>query len=436
MGEQTTCKQRSMFYQRHSQGETYKEISEAMGVSRECVRYWCRRQRAGMGVQSQYHRKPSGLLSRFSPIVRYVILRLRVEHPHWGASRIQHAARHRRSLQAEPIPSRAQIGRYLHQWTEFRRRPSQRIERERPRQPERVHECWQMDFKIGIVLQNGRQVNLHTVRDPFGAACIGAVVHDAGKAGQRPRQITLEQARATLRRCFTFWNTVPERLQTDNQTGLAAARQSNDFPTLFTLWLVGLGIQHVFIRPGHPTDNAEVERCHRTLTDYAIIGNQDLPQPQLQRWLDLSVYRLNFELPSQAHGCNGKPPVEAHPDLLQPAHWFQSEQELANFDLQRVYDYLAKSTWERIVSKAGRIDLGGFRYGVGSRYSGKRITIRFDPVSCVFILYDGQTLIRRHLAHGLSIEDLTGLGRHTSSLGPQQLRFPFPEFQSQKRVSF
>jgi len=432
MGEQTTCKQRSTFYQRHCQGETYEEIAQSMGVSRECVRYWCRRQRAGLGVQSQYHRKPSGLLSHFSRIVRYVVLRLRVEHPRWGASRIRHTALQRYSLQGVRIPSTVQIGRYLHQWARFRRKRLQRIERERPRQPERVHECWQMDFKIGIVLRNGRQVNLHTVRDPFGAACIGAVVYDAGRAGQRPRQITMEQARTTLRRCFAFWNTIPEKLQTDNQTGLAAARQSNDFPTTFTLWLVGLGIQHVFIRSGHPTDNAEVERCHRTLTDYAIIGNQELPQPLLQDWLDLSVQQLNFELPSQAHGCYGKPPVEAHPELLQPVRSFQPEQEIASFDLQRVYAYLAGLTWERTVSKVGRIDLGGFRYGVGSQFSGKRIAIHFDPASCEFILYNGQTLIRRHSARGLSVEDLTGLENHASFLGPQQLLLPLPEFRMQK----
>jgi transposase InsO family protein len=432
MSEQTTCKQRSLFYRRHCQGETYEEIARDMGVSRECVRYWCRRQRAGKGVQSQYYRKPSGLASHFSPIVRYVLLRLRVEHPRWGVSRIRHAALQRSSLCKLCIPSPAQIGRYLHQWVRFRRKPSQRIERARPQQPERVHECWQMDFKIGIVLKNGRQVNLHTVRDPFGAACIGAVVHDAGKAGQRPGQITLEQARYTLRRCFAFWNTVPERLQTDNQTGLAAARQSNDFPTVFTLWLVGLGIKHAFIRSGHPTDNAEVERCHRTLTDYAIIGNQDLPQQQLQCVLDLAVHELNFELPSQAHGCHGKPPVEAHPELLHPSHLFHPEQELANFDLQRVYDYLAAFIWERTVSKAGRIDLGGFRYGVGSRFSGKRITIRFEPAACEFVFYDGQTSIRHHPARGLSVETLMGLGAPKSSLGPQQLLLPLPEFQAQK----
>lgn len=432
MSEQTTCKQRSLFYQRHCRGETYEVIAQAMGVSRECVRYWCRRQREGQGVQSQYHRQPAGLLSRFSPIVRYVLLRLRLEHPRWGASRIRYAALSRHSLQGLDIPSLAQIGRYLHQWVRFRRKSSQRIEHERPRQPERVHECWQMDFKIGIILQNGRQVNLHTVRDPFGAACIGAMLYDAGKAGQHSGQITLEQTRSTLRRCFAFWNTLPERLQTDNQTGLATGRQSNDFPTIFTLWLVGLGIQPVFIRAGHPTDNAEVERCHRTLTDYAIIGNQELPQQQLQRVLDLSVHELNFELPSQAHGCHGKPPVEAHPELLQPSRWFQPEQELALFDLQRIYDFLAGLTWERTVSKVGRIDLGGFRYGVGRRFSGRRIAIHFDPTSCEFILYDGQTLIRRHPARGLSVKDLTGFGTDSSSLVPQQLSLPLPEFQAQK----
>ena len=218
----------------------------------------------------------------------------------------------------------------------------------------------------------------------------------------------------------------------DNQTGLVAARQSNDFPTTLTLWLIGLGVGHVFIRPGRPTDNAEVERCHRTLTDYAIIGNQDLPQEQLQRVLDLSVHELNFELSSQAHGCHGKPPVEAHPELLQPSRLFHPEQELACFDLQRVYDYLAGFSWERTVSKVGRIDLGGFRYGVGSQHARKRITIRFESASCEFVLYDDQTLIRRHSARGLSIEALTGLGIAKSSPGPQQLLLPLPEFQTRK----
>jgi hypothetical protein len=289
-----------------------------------------------------------------------------------------------------------------------------------------------MDFKIGIALPNGRQVNLHTVRDPFGAACIGAVVHDAGKTGRRPRQITMEQARYTLRRCFAFWNTLPERLQTDNQTGLTSVRQSNDFPTEFTLWLVGLGVEHVFIRAGHPTDNAEVERCHRSVADYAIVGSQDISQEQLQRTLDLAVYTLNFELPSKAHGCYGKPPIEAHPELLTPARVFQPEWETACFDLARVYDYLAAFSWERTVSQVGRIDLGAHRYSIGVKYARRRITIHFEPDTCELAFYHEQDFIRRRPALGLSVEDLTGLGSPKTSLVPQQLPLPLPAFHVQK----
>ncbi len=432
MSEHTTSRQREFFYQRHQRGESYAEIAGQMGVSRECVRYWCRRQRDGKGISSIYHREPCGLLSRFEPVVRFVILRLRLKHPRWGPDRIRHAAKRRQALRGLRLPSIAQMGRYLHQWQRFRRRPVEHIQRQRPSQSERVHQCWQMDFKMGIVLQNGRQVNLYTVRDPFGAACIGAVVHDAGKAGPRPRQITLEQTRQTLRRCFAFWNTLPERVQTDNQTGLAAARQSNDFPTLFTLWLVGLGIEHVFIRPGRPTDNAEIERCHRTVTDYAIVGNQDQPQPQLQQVLDLAVHALNFELSSKAHGCHGLSPIEAHPDLLHPVRLFHPEWEVAAFDLQRVYAYLANFSWERIVSKVGRIDLGAHRYSVGARFARKRITVRFEPATCEFALYDEQDFIRRRPALGLSIAELTGLGLPQNSPGPQQLSLPLPELLTLK----
>jgi hypothetical protein len=242
----------------------------------------------------------------------------------------------------------------------------------------------------------------------------------------------VEQARYTLRRCFAFWNTFPERLQTDNQTGLVAVRQSNDFPTVFTLWLVGLGVEHVFIRSGHPTDNAEVERCHRTVTEYAILGNQDLPQEQLQRTLDLSVHALNFELPSQAHGCHGKPPIEAHPELLTPARPFRPEWETACFNLSQVYAYLANFSWERTVSQVGRIDLGAHRYSVGLKYASKRITIRFKPDTCEFAFYHEQEFIRCRPALGLSVADLTGLGNPKASPGPQQLLLPLPELHVQK----
>ena len=294
MAKQTTPVQRQAFYKRHFRGETYQEIADSEGVSKECVRYWCRRQRDGGGCKSQYRRKPKGQLSQFDPMVRYWILKYRLEHPGWGPKCIQAHLKKQPSLRRLPLPSEASIGRYLHQWPRFRRPQKKKTKRERPEPATEVHQHWQIDFKIEIALDNGTLVTLHTVRDVVGEACIGAYIFPIGKVGQRGKKVTFEQVRSVLRTCFDYWNTLPDEIQTDGEPALIGKPQDT-FPSPFTLWLKGLGIDHRVIRPGKPTDNAEVERCNRTINDYAIVGNQDVGVGQLQCILNQAVYELNYE---------------------------------------------------------------------------------------------------------------------------------------------
>src|SRR5512145_3075081 len=281
MAKRTTPEQRRDFYQRHQRGESYPVIADSLGISLACVRYWCRRQRDGGGCRSNYQRKPSGLLSRFDPKVRYRILRLRLAHPRWGPNRIRAKLKKLPALQGLPLPSDAEIGRYLHQWPQFRRAPKAKSPRQRPRSPSQVHQRWQIDFKVEIALQNGLLVNLHTVRDPVCEACLGAFVFPAGRVGQKAQKVTAEQVRSVLRTCFARWGTLPDEVQTDGEPALVGQAQDT-FPSHFTLWLKGFGIEHLQIRSGRPTDNAEVERCHRTLNEYAIVGNQDHAVASLQ----------------------------------------------------------------------------------------------------------------------------------------------------------
>ncbi len=426
MAERTSVAQRQEFYRRHQAGQSYRAIAEQMGVSPECVRYWCRRQRDGGDCQTRYVRRSPGLLSRFEAKVRYVILRLRLAHPRRGPGRIRLGLTKRPSLKGLRLPSETQIGRYLHQWPRFRRRRSARPVRERPHSPTQVHQRWQLDFKMGLALQDGSQVNLHTVWDPVGAACLGAVVTPAGRTGQEPKKVTAAQAQATLRRCFARWGTLPHEVQTDGEATLVGQPQG-DFPSSFTLWLKGLGIEHLVTRPGRPTDNAEVERGHRTVNDYAIVGNEKADPDRLQSILDQAVDELAFELPSRAKGCAGRPPIEAHPELLQAPRPFRPELELAHFDLQRVDTYLATLTWKRTVGKTGQIDLGGHRYSVGRPYARRQVDIHFDPTDRHFVFYDPDQPgleIRRRPARGLDVSDLTGLATQPTGLGPQQLPLP------------
>ena len=426
MVKQTTVAQRQEFYQRHQAGESYQDIGLQMGVSKECVRYWCRRQRGGGDCQNRYQRPPSGLLSHFDPKVRYAIVRLKLAHPRWGPRSIRHRLKKRASLKGLPLPQEAQIGRYLHQWSRFRRPPRLVLPNQRPDPPQRVHQRWQVDFKMGIALGNGSQINLHTVRDPVGEACLGALIFPAGPVGQAPAKVTAAQVRTTLRRCFARWQTLPAEVQTDGETTLSAHRQS-DFPTDFTLWLKGLGIEHKVIRPAQPTDNAEVERCHRTINEYAIIGNESQAVVGLQTLLDEAVEELTFELPSRAQGCAGRPPIEAHPELLEPPRPFRLELELAHFDLKRVDAYLTTFTWQRSTGKNAQVSLGGYRYFVSRAYANRSILVRFDPADRCLVFFEPEQpdkVICRRPARGLQVEHLTGLTLWPTDLGPQQLPLP------------
>jgi transposase InsO family protein len=319
----------------------------------------------------------------------------------------------------------------LHQWERFRRAERPQKGRNPPEPVTAVHQCWQLDFKTGIALANGTLVNLHSVWDPFGEACLMAVVYPAGQVGQAPKGNRLTEARATLRRCFARWETLPDKVQTDGESTISAQRRWNDFPTLFTLWLVGLGIEHRIIRLGRPTDNAQVERGHRTITDYAIVGNENCDVDPLQSILDQAVDELLFDLPSRATGCQGRTPIEAHPDLLQPPRPYQPELEWAQFDLNRVSAYLANLKWIRKTSKIGQLYLGDQRYYLGTAYAHREIAIRFDPVEQKLIFLDPQRPepeqeIRRLPIKGLSAAEILGLHNPDFKSIPQQL--PLPSF--------
>lgn len=432
MIQRTSVQQRHSFYVRHIRSETYREIAESEHVSKECVRYWCRRQRDGGTCQSRYVRAARGCLHQFDPKVRYCVLRLRLEHPGWGPNRILMRMKKRSLLKGMRLPAESSIGRYLHQWERFCRRRKFEVRRKRLRQAQRVHQRWQIDFKMEIALKNGALVNLCTLRDPVGEACLGAFVFPASK--RKPgKRVTLEQLRSALRVCFARWNTLPEEIQTDNDALFVGAAW-DPFPSQFTLWLLGLGIAHVLIRSGKPTDNAEVERCHRTVHEYAIRGNEDTDLAGLQAILDEAVEELCFQLPSRAAGCQGLPPIQAHPQLLQPPRPFQPEHELARFDLQVVDAYLAAIVWQRKVGKTGQITMSGAHeyYSVGRAYARQQVLVRFDPRDRHFVFFlpaNPEREIGRRPARKLEMADLTGIDAWPIGLGSQQLPLPLPIFR-------
>jgi transposase InsO family protein len=426
MAERTSEKERLEFYRRNLLGETYAEIAQARGVSLECVRYWCQKQKKGLGVKSEWHFPRQGVLSQFHSIVIERIKTLRRDHPGRGPVSLRLNLSKELDLKREKIPSASSIGRFLHQDPANRRKP-------RPKQPgastvplTHSHQRWEIDFKVKIHLACGETVQLHTVTDPFSGAHIGAYIYLSGSNTSR---VALQDVQATLRACFTQWGTLPDEIQTDGEPVLAAAHV--DLPTGFTLWLAGLGVRHHKIHSGRPTENGSVERGHRTLDAYSLQGQLHLSRIQLQAYLHQCREELNTGYPSRAKGCSGQPPLTAHPELLQPLHAYQPEYEALLFDLNRVDAFLAAFRWERKVGKMGQVTIGAEKenYFVGRAWARQNVQIRFDPEARDFVAEfpddTGQLQeIKRWPARNLDAHPLLWPGQPPQSHFPQQLALP------------
>ncbi len=176
---------------------------------------------------------------------------------------------------------------------------------------------------------------------------------------------------------------------------------------------MGLGVRHIFIRPHCPTDQAQVERTHRTLSDFALDEESQANLTALQQALDRERVLHNTLFPSRASDCHGRPPLKAHPELLHPRRPYRPEAELALFDIQRVYDFLATFTFQRRVNAVGQVSLGRRRYSVGRAWAGQSLLVRLDPRQREWVFYaevDGEEReIARRSPKGLDVETLTGL---------------------------
>ncbi len=265
--EPLTEEERERIYRAKLEGKTLEEAAAEVGCSLPCARKWWRRGRVeGLKGLHNRPRGPSqrGPLSRFDPRIAEAALSLKRRHPRWGPDRVLAALRTDPNLQGLHLPSRSRLAVF------FRERCPECVRKRKPRLPRPssppratgVHEIWQVDIQEGIRLADGTIASVCNVRDPVGAAIIASRAFPV-QTEKHWRKLQWTEVREVLRAGFTEWQTLPDGVVTDNELSLGGS-PTDPFPSLLTLWLVGLGVRHIFIRPHCPTDQAQVERTHRT----------------------------------------------------------------------------------------------------------------------------------------------------------------------------
>ena len=425
-----TFQEKKQLYEAKLRGQTLTEIAEMMACSVSCARKWWRASR-DLGLeglkQKRRGRRKSGRLSQFAGLVSDKALELKQSHQKWGPNRVLIELADDPELKQVALPSRSSLAAYYQEVCPelLLSRKKKRLVPSKPQPANGVHEIWQLDHQEGIRLDTGEVVTICNVRDPFAAAIIASQAFIVTTA-KHWRKLTLREVQAVLRQAFAEWQTLPQVVQTDNEPGLGGSPK-DVFPTLLTLWLAGLGIKHQLIRPACPTDQAQVERTHRTMNGFAV---HDLSQTDclaLQAALDKEKQIHNERFPSRASDCQGRPPLIVHPQLLLQPRPYLPDREYDLFNLQYVADHLATYQLERKVSVSGQVSLGGIYYYLGSKHIGLTVHAQFDAVTHLWVFTDLETGVelQRKLPKHFSTEHFTGLEKPVASAKTAiQLSFP------------
>jgi transposase InsO family protein len=358
---ETTHAERVEIVERHQAGETLKAIAERLGLSKYTVRQWWRAFRDGgwAALEPMVKGPPVvGPLGRFDPLVKYVALRLKREHPGWGPDMLRLHMGRRPSLQGLSLPKNTALWSYLHQFGSRlvtpRRRPTKRPTSS-PVRAEVPHQCWEMDFKGDEVVSGCRSViSPLALGDEASGAPLARCIHVLKAKGNR-QGLTMRHVQRDLRQVFTQWG-LPDAIRMDRDS-LFVGSSRLEWPGTLLLWLVGLGVQPVINRAYRPTDNAMVERSHRTWKGDVLVGGRFADLVALQEKSDQALEDRRLHLPSRHAGCQGQPPAKAYPDLLKPRRPYHPRQERALFDPKRVDAYLTQWEWQRQVDEVGKISL-------------------------------------------------------------------------------
>lgn len=410
--------------ERRAAGATYPELARDLGCAVITIRKHARRQRDHQ-VARPRGRPAHGILSTYPAELVERAVAVKRAHPHWGPANVQVELQRSPDLATVSLPSRARLSAL------FKTRCSEAVQPHRhPAYPERAlphagaaHQRWQMDAKEKVVLAEQAIASVLNVRDPVTALMIASQAF-LTTTDHHWRKLTLPEVQAVLRQAFAEWG-CPLEIQTDHEDVYVGAATS-DFPSRFTLWLVGLNIQHVTSRSRRPTDQAQIERGHRTLGDMTWKDETFARVPALQTALDDRRQRYNTELPVTAADCDGHPPLSVHPTARFSGRPFQPELEWQLFDLNRVDAFLAQQVWIRHVGEQGSVGIGADHYYLGRARAFQTVTVRFQPGTRTFRFEaaDG-THLATMPARGLDPADLIGY-LPLADPGPLIFQFPLP----------
>ena len=234
---------------------TMTELCADFGISRKTGYKLLRRyEREGPEALRDRSRAPHRHPNQTSAEVEAAILRVRKAHPTWGSKKI--LAVLGRDRLAEELPARSTADAILKRAGVVR--PRRRRARRLPHTPPVVdalepNDVWSIDYKGWFRVGDGTRCDPLTLNDVFSRMSLECRAMVAPK---------LEDVQFRLE--ALFWQLgLPRVILSDN--GPPFGSRGLGGLSRLGVWLLRLGVQPVFIVPGHPEQNGRHERFHETL---------------------------------------------------------------------------------------------------------------------------------------------------------------------------
>jgi putative transposase len=298
---------------------SFTELCQRYHISRKTGYKWIKRYHAeGPAGLEDRSRRPHSSPDQTPEAVRQAIVEARRRHPSWGAKKLLKLLERKEPL--SDWPSRWTICGILKREGLVRQKTKRR-KVGHPGKPTSIvtapNELWCVDFKGQFKTRDGRYCYPLTVTDSYSRYLIGC---------QGLLSTETSGAKEVFTRLFKKYG-LPKAIRSDNGTPFASTALGR--LSQLSVWWIRLGIRPELIEPGHPQQNGQHERMHRTLkaeTTRPPEANLEKQQGVFNRFIrEYNEVRPHegIELKTPATLYKASPlllPKEV-PELVYPAHF-------------------------------------------------------------------------------------------------------------------
>ena len=342
--------ERLRFVARLLEGEKMAALCREFDISRKTgYKIFQRYKDCGLEGLTDRSRRPYRQANKLPFQVETLIVKLKREHPSWGAPKIREKLRRRHEEICTPAISTVHAVLDRHGLVTRRKRRGYQAQGTTLSSPHHPNDLWCADYKGEFMLTDRRYCYPLTITDFATRYLLSCEALATTKE---------EFAFAVFERAFKDFG-LPLAIRTDNGVPFASPHALFGLSKL-SVWWLRLGIRIERIKPGNPQQNGRHERMHLTL-------KKETTRPPARNFLqqqarfDDFIACFNHDRPHQALGM--KYPAELYQRSPRPY--------LGLSDID--YPFHDRTI---TVTQCGRICMGNRKINLSTVFAGQRVGVK------------------------------------------------------------